>query len=148
FYSVRDMISTTKGKHNLDYGVEMSLDKDMAVATLANFGVFTFTGAVTKNALADFLTGQPVSMEQDTPYKSRTATWYTGLFLQDNYRVLPGLTLNMGLRYDISTPPTESENRIQTFVPGVQSTVVPTAPLGLLYPGDTGVPRGIVGLRL
>lgn len=147
FYSVRDTVTTTKGKHALDVGMEASSDRDMAIATLANFGVFQFTG-VTKNALADFLTGKVYSMEQDTPYTSRTGAWYTALFVQDNYRLLRNLTVNIGLRYDISTPPIESRDRIQTFVPGVQSTVVPTAPLGLLYPGDKGVPRGIVDTRL
>jgi hypothetical protein len=151
YYSVRDVISTMKGKHALDYGGEMSLERDMAIGNLDNFGIFSFTTSgptTTKNALADFLTGQVASMEQDTPYTSRTANWYYAFFLQDNYRIFPRLALNMGLRYDISTPPTESQNRTSTFVPGVQSTVVPSAPLGMLYPGDKGVPRGIVDLRM
>jgi hypothetical protein len=150
YYSVRDVISTTKGKHALDYGAEMSLERDMAIGNLDNFGIFSFTSSgptTTKNALADLLTGQVASMEQDTPYTSRTENWYYAFYLQDNYRILPRLTLNLGLRYDLSTPPTESKNRISTFVPGVQSTVVPSAPLGMLYPGDKGVPRGIVDLR-
>jgi archaellum component FlaG (FlaF/FlaG flagellin family) len=69
------------------------------------------------------------------------------LFVQDDYRVTPRLTANLGLRWDIDVPPVESSNLTGTFVPNVQSTVVPSAPLGLLYPGDKGVPRGIVDLR-
>lgn len=150
FYSIRDMVSNTKGKHALTYGVEMSLDKDMIVGNLENWGNFSFstsTPGSTKNPLADFLTGKVGSMEQDTPYHGLINSWFYGFFFQDDYRVLPHVTLNLGLRYDLYTAPTESQNLTSTFVPGVQSTVVPSAPLGLLYPGDKGVPRGIVDLR-
>lgn len=150
FYSVRDVVSSTKGKHSLNYGVEMSLDKDMIVGNLENWGNFSFatsTPGSTKNALADFVTGKVGSMEQDTPYHGLINSWYYGFFIEDDYRVSQKLTLNLGLRYDLYTPPTESQNLTSTFVPGIQSTVVPNAPLGLLYPGDKGVPRGIVDLR-
>lgn len=150
FYSVRDMVSKTAGRHSIDYGFEMSLEKDMLVGNLENWGNFSFstsTPGSTKNALADFVTGKVGSMEQDTPYHGLLSTWYYGFFLQDNYRVLQRLTLNLGLRYDLQTPPTESSDLTTTFVPGVQSTKVPTAPLGLLFPGDSGVTRGITAMR-
>jgi hypothetical protein len=150
FYSIRDVVSTSIGKHTIDYGAEMSLDKDMIVGNLENWGNFNFatsTPGSTKNALADFVTGKVGSMEQDTPYHGLINSWYYGFFLQDDFRVTPRLTLNMGIRYDLYTPPTESQNLTSTFVPGVQSTVVPSAPLGLLYPGDKGVTRGIVDIR-
>jgi Carboxypeptidase regulatory-like domain len=150
FYSLRDMVSTTKGKHTLDYGGELSLEKDMFVANNDNFGIFTFstsTPGSTTNALADFVTGKVGSMEQDTPYHSLMSDWYYAFFLQDNYRILPRLTVNLGLRYDLETAPVESSNLASTFVPGVQSTKVPNAPLGVLYPGDNGVTRGIVEAR-
>lgn len=151
FYSIRDMVTTTKGRHTLLYGAEGSLDKDMQIATEESFGVFNFSTSApnsTKNALADFVTGRVNTMEQDTPYTSLLSTWYYGFFIQDAYRVSQRLTFNLGLRYDIQTPFTESRNQEQSFVPGVQSTVVPAAPLGLLYPGDKGITRGIVDLRL
>jgi len=150
FYSLRDMATTTKGKHTLVYGAEASLDKEPQIADEESFGVFSFatsTPGSTGNALADFVTGKVGSMEQDTPYTLMMNGWYVGLFLQDDYRLAPRLTLNLGLRYDLSTPYAESRNQEQTFIPGAQSTVVPNAPLGLLYPGDKGVNRGIVDLR-
>ena len=149
-YALRDMISTTKGKHDLAYGGEASLEKDMYVADLNNFGVFSFTTSTvnsTGNALADFVTGTVGSMEQDTPYHARLNSWYFGFFVQDNYHVLPRLTLNLGLRYDLEPPPVESHDQTLTFEPNVQSTVVPSAPRGVLFPGDAGVPRGIVDIR-
>jgi len=150
FYSVRDMVSMIKGKHSLDFGGELSLEKDMLVGNLYNFGVFGFSSSApttTGNALSDFVTGQVNTMEQDTPYHGLLSNWYYAFFLQDNYRVVPNLTLNLGLRWDVQTSPVESHDLTSTFKPGVQSTVVPSAPLGMLYPGDSGVPRGIAANR-
>jgi len=76
-----------------------------------------------------------------------TSTFYYAGFLQDNYAIMPRLTANLGLRYDMEESPVESQNLTATFVPGVQSTVVPGAPTGVLFPGDAGVPRGIAPNR-
>ncbi|HEY1986064.1 MAG TPA: carboxypeptidase-like regulatory domain-containing protein [Terracidiphilus sp.] len=151
FYSIRDMVSKTKGKHSLDFGGEVSLEKDMIVGNLYNFGVFNFASSAptsTGNALSDFITGQVSTMEQDTPYHGLLSNWYYSLFLQDTYRILPRLTLDLGLRYDLQLSPVESQDLTATFNPGVQSTKVPSAPLGMLFPGDAGVPRGIADNRL
>jgi hypothetical protein len=150
FYSLRDLVSMTKGKHSINFGAELALDKNMIVGNLDNFGIFTFQTSApttTGNALGDFVTGQVNTMEQDTPYHGLLSDWHTAFFVQDDYRVTPRLTANLGLRWDIDVPPVESSNLTDSFVPGVQSTVIPTAPLGLLYPGDKGIPRGIVDLR-
>jgi Carboxypeptidase regulatory-like domain len=150
FYSIRDLVSITKGKHSINFGGELALDKNMLVGNLDNYGVFNFQNSApttTGNALGDFVTGQVNTMEQDVPYHGLMSDWHTAFFVQDTYRISPRLTANLGLRWDIDLPPVESSNLTSTFVPNVQSTVVPSAPLGLLYPGDKGVPRGIVDLR-
>ena len=154
FLSLRDMVSTTKGKHTLNYGGEASIEKDAIVGNLYNFGVFNFnssapttTGPAAGNALSNFVTGQVSTMEQDTPYHSLMSGWYFAAFLQDNYRLTPRLTLNLGIRYDLQLSPVEATNLTATFVPGVQSVKVPSAPLGMLFPGDPGVPRGIADTR-
>lgn len=151
FYSVRDMVSTVKGRHTFDIGGELALDKGMFVGNLYNFGVFSFQNSApttTSNALADFVTGQVNTMEQDTPYHTLESAWHTALFVQDNYRITPRFIANLGLRWDVDTPPVESHNLTATFIPGVESTVVPTAPLGMLFPGDKGIERGIVSPAL
>ncbi|HLJ79753.1 MAG TPA: carboxypeptidase regulatory-like domain-containing protein [Acidobacteriaceae bacterium] len=149
FYSIRDMVSMVKGRHSLYYGAEFALDKGMFAGNLYNFGVFSFQNSApttTSNALADFVTGQVNTMEQDTPYHTLTSAWHTAVFLQDDFRVTPRFTANLGIRWDIDTPPVESNNLTASFVPGQQSTVVPSAPLGMVFPGDHGVTRGIVPL--
>ncbi len=52
------------------------------------------------------------------------------------------MTANLGLRYELPSPNTETHNLQNLFVPGAQSKVFPSAPVGLLYPGDPGVPAG------
>jgi hypothetical protein len=54
------------------------------------------------------------------------------------------LTFNLGLRYELPFPYTEIKNRQTLWVPGRQSTVFASAPPGLLYPGDKGVPAGLI----
>jgi hypothetical protein len=114
---------------------------------LNNYGVFSFNSNVTKNALADFEIGIPNSVSQDAPVTGYTNSWNYAFFAQDDYRVLPRLTLNLGLRWDIQTPPTDPLNRATTYIPGVQSTVNASAPVGQLFYGDSGVERGVIPVR-
>ena len=159
FYSLRDMVSMTKGKHTLFYGGEFALDKGMFVGNLYNYGQFSFASSApttTGNALADFYTGMLSSMEQDTPYHTLMSAWHVAVFVQDNYRITSRFTANLGVRWDIDTPPVESSNLTAAFIPskaaltstssstGTESTVIPTAPPGMFFPGDPGVARGII----
>jgi hypothetical protein len=66
------------------------------------------------------------------------------LYAQDTWKVTPRLTVNYGLRYEVPSPYTEKHNLQNLWIPGRQSTVFPTAPEALLYPGDKGVPAGLI----
>ena len=150
-YELRDVVSMTKGKHNLSLGGEFALDKTMFAANLNNYGDVGFATSAptsTGNAIADFIAGQTSSFEQDTPYITHLSTWHTALFAQDNYRITPRFTANLGLRWDIDTSPVDAHDRTASFVPNQQSTVTPGAPKGLLFVGDAGVGRGIISTPL
>ncbi len=154
FYAIRDAVEMTRGRHSIAFGGEASLNKDILATSLNNYGIFNFTGvestpkgAKGNYALADFMLGLPVTMNQDTPVTALDNTWSYGLFVQDDFRILPRLTLNLGLRYDLQTPPTDPQNRQGTFVAGATSKIIPSAPTGMLFPGDPGVTRGVIDLR-
>src|SRR5580700_2128304 len=157
FYTVRDVVSWSHGRHTISFGADETLDKDIQQTLLNNYGVFGFNGTNIKDsvsgksiavpALANFVMGLPTSLSQDAPVTGYTNSWSTGLFAQDNFRIFPRLTINLGLRWDIQTPPTDPLNRGTTFEEGVQSVAFPNAPLGALFFGDPGVTRGIVPVR-
>lgn len=143
FYSVRDLVSSQKGKHALRFGGEIDLSKDMQYTNLTNYGTFTFNQSITGNGFADFLLGIPNTVGQQVPNNAATDEFIISWFAQDDYHIKPRLTLNAGLRWDLEPPPTDPADRQDTYVYGRQSTVRPVSTAGLLYPGDSGVPRGI-----
>ena len=147
FYGLRDVFTFSAGNHTLNIGGEFSLEKDAVQGNLYNFGIFNFqTSGPTStknNPMADYIAGLVASMEQDTPYHTLTNYFFGAGFVQDAWKITPRLTANLGLRYDIEQAPVESQNLTAGFVPGQQSTKIPSAPLGVVFPGDTGIPRGI-----
>jgi outer membrane receptor protein involved in Fe transport len=154
-YGLRDVFTTTRGTHTLTAGGEVYLEKDRLETLLNNYGVFSFANSTVPNtvatqasfvktgeAISDFLIGHPNTMGQDSPDDANESYWNYGLFLQDDWRIVPNLTVNLGVRYDVQTAPIDTQRRIAVFRPGVQSTVSPTAIQGQLFPGDPGVPDG------
>lgn len=142
FYSIRDVLSWNRGRHSIKVGGEVSLNKDVQDTLLNNYGVFSFNNTATGNGFGDFLFGIPNAISQDAPVRAYTNTWYTALFVQDDFRVHQRVTLNLGLRWDVQSTPTDPENRVANYIPGKQSVVRPTAPVGLQFFGDEGVERG------
>jgi hypothetical protein len=146
-YELRDNLHITHGKHALALGGQVSLDKMVHDTLLNNYGVMNFASnnpRGTGNVTADFLLGLVSTGSQDSPSHKIDNGWYYGLFFQDDWRITNRLTLNLGVRYDLQMPITDPRDKFDTWVPGVQSKVVPTAPIGLLFPGDPGVGRGII----
>ena len=144
YFGVKDAISISKGKHSFKLGGDFSYEKIIHDTLLDNYGVFTFNASKTGNAYADFLLGLPATMTQDAPVRKTDNGAYISAFAQDDFRIHPRITLNLGVRYDLQFPFTDPQDRKLAYVPGQKSTINPTAPVGLLFPGDAGVSRGIV----
>src|SRR5262249_19763082 len=126
YYGLRDSVSLTKSRHSLKFGVDASLEKLIQDTTLNNYSTWSFAGKKPGSSLADFMVGLPASFKQDTPTTKIDNDWYTGIFVQDDFRVHPRLMLNLGLRYEFPTSMTDPFNRKMAFAPGVHSTVAPT----------------------
>lgn len=160
-YQIGDTFRWTRGKHSISIGGEAERLELYNFGSSGNNGTFTFNGTrtagtvpnpskpgttitVTGNAFADFLIGRPATLLQASPYHRNAKTWDGYIFVQDDYRVTERVTLNLGLRYSIFQPFGITRNRTNTFRAGQRSTVVPSAPLGMVFPGDTGIQNGLV----
>jgi hypothetical protein len=143
-YQVGDTMRWFRGKHSVLFGGEFARNEYLGRGWSANQGTFTFDGSITRNAFADFLIGKPASLDQSSPYERllKGYDWY--LFAQDDFRVSSRLTLNLGIRYQLFNPYTVLYDRVNTYRAGAQSSVVPKAPPGMLFPGDPGITSHLV----
>lgn len=153
-YQILDNYSRIYGTHTLKFGAEYhfnQLEEDL-IDNVSN-GNFFFGGnfnglaSETGDDFLDFLLGAPSQFVQGQSYPSYGRNFYFGLYGQDSWRVKSNLTLNYGIRYDVSSPWWVKYNQFQTIIPGEQSKVFPGSPTGWLFPGDPGVPSTLAPTR-
>jgi hypothetical protein len=169
-----DNLSWVKGNHTFKFGVDVRRYRFDQFYYFDLNGEYTFDNSG-PNAIvpgdgdqyAEFLLGLADAYTQGSGQREdvRTTTFYP--FVQDSWKVKPNLTLNYGLRWEYTPPPTDISGHVETFRPGQNSSVYPcgivnstsywqglgvanptcantgAAPTGLLVPGDPGVPAGL-----
>ncbi len=144
-YDFSGSLSWIHGSHEVKFGGGFRLDQINGLQGIATNGFFVFAGFPYTDGFASFLSGEPVVFLQGGGNFERHIRYRAlDLYGQDTYKVTSRLTLNLGLRYELPFPSTETNNQVNLFVPGAQSKVIPNAPAGLLYPGDPGVPAGLI----
>ena len=143
-----DSVSRVWGSHTLKVGGQYQFAQVRLEPNATFNGTFTFAGTETGSDFADFLLGVPSNYIQSSGGIFYLRNQYGGVFAQDSWRARANLTINYGLRWDMMAPWYEKNNQIQTIVPGQQSVVYPNAPLGLVFPGDPGVARGLSPAQL
>jgi len=123
------------------------------------------------NLFPNYLLGLPDSYLQGGAQLEAVRSTAIYVYGQDSWKIRPNLTLNYGLRWELNTPIHDRYNRIQTYRPGQATTVYPCQlsaasaqalgygsgptdcnpgsaaesifPLGLVVPGDKGIPAGL-----
>jgi hypothetical protein len=156
-----DTLNKILGKHSITAGIDLLHQhavENTAYPTqpLIGFGrsgTGGGTSSFTGGYLADYLLGAASGYMQGAGEIADVAGWQVGPFVQDDWKIFPSLTINLGLRWDPNTPPVSKNGRGAAWVPGAntvagfanstpgkQSTVFTNAPAGLLFPGDPGVP--------
>lgn len=140
-YGAEDSFSMVVGTHTLKFGGQFSLDQVNEILSSRNNGDFSFNGSETGSDFADFLLGAPTQYKQGVSAPAYNRTHSFGIFGQDSWRISPNLTLNYGLRWDVSSPWSEKHNELETIIAGKQSATFPGAPPGWVFPGDPGVPN-------
>lgn len=104
-------------------------------------------GQETGSDWADFLIGAPNVFQQGVQAPLHSRTYYYGLYAEDSWRAKTSLTVNYGLRYEVTSPWYEAQGQLETLVPGLQSKVFPGAPTGWVFPGDPGIPKSLAPVR-
>jgi len=138
-------LSWIHGRHEFKFGAGYRRDQINALQGIASNGFFVFENFPFSDPFASFLSGNPVVFLQGGGNFSREIRDRAiDAYAQDTYKISSRLTLNYGLRYELPFPATENHNEVNLFVPNAQSQVMPNAPAGLLYPGDPGVPAGLI----
>jgi outer membrane receptor protein involved in Fe transport len=133
------------GRHSLKFGADVRREAMQIAFINRPNGDLTFSGGITGSGAADFLLGLPAQVRATTQQAIQDGYgWLFAGYAQDEFHITPQLTLNLGVRYELPTPFIDNNDAITGFSTGVQSQKFPAAPRGLVYPGDPGVPRGIV----
>jgi hypothetical protein len=144
-----DTLTWIRGKHTFKFGAELLIDTYHNRSFAYTNGSYDFDGSFTGNGLADFLIGRTSFVGHNGGYFVDAQSKQYYMFVQDDWKVSPTLTLNLGFRYELMGPIVDNTsdspfpNQQATYKHGAQSTEFPTAPVGLVYPGDSGIAPGL-----
>ncbi|HEY6248592.1 MAG TPA: TonB-dependent receptor, partial [Candidatus Angelobacter sp.] len=142
-FAFSDTVSWTKGRHTWKFGGSYLPYQNNTLFDFFVDGEFFFDNFNgTLNQYANSLLGLPENYTQFGSAPSNIRQKSTFAFAQDEWHVTRNLVLTLGVRYEYSTPKSDTQGRSFTIVPGAQSTRFVNAPPGLLFPGDPGAPSG------
>lgn len=155
-----DSLSWIKGAHTMKFGTDLRRQRfDQTLYYNVN-GFYSYYGGGTndpallvggsEDIFPNYLLGLPDSFSQGSAQSENVRSTIFSLFAQDSWKIRPNLTLNYGLRWELFTPLTDISGHVQSFRPGQTSTTYPCTntpdmycPVGLVVPGDPGVPAGL-----
>jgi outer membrane receptor protein involved in Fe transport len=126
-YQYNDTLSWAKGDHNFKFGVTVFAPmRNIFQDEPGTRGDLSFTGAFSGYgtslsgpgaSYADGLLGDTESDQLTNVFFVDQRLWMASGFAEDDWKVTPRLTLNLGLRYDFATPAVDAQNRMANFNP-------------------------------
>ncbi|MCW5983101.1 MAG: TonB-dependent receptor [Bryobacteraceae bacterium] len=122
----KSTVTLIRGKHSLSLGYEFDNRTTFgAHASFATRGNFGFNGQYTGDGFADYLLGLTASAGRNYPIQTfgMKRSPYSGIFVQDFFKVSPKLTLNLGLRYDRWHAKRAVRGNVATFDPRIGKAV-------------------------
>ncbi len=144
-YDPSDVVTLIRGKHILHFGGEILFFRDNSTAWgNTNGGTMGHTGVYTREtqgrsdqglSYADFLLGQTQNWSANVTPEFGGRIKLPQMFVQDDFKVTPNLTLNLGLRYQIQSGWGEVKGNMRTFDPTIQNPASGT--LGAMWYGST-----------
>ena len=126
-FEFTDNVSWTRGRHSLKFGFDIIRDRlNEKFITSLVYGGYNFPGVFTGFGYADFLLGIPETTELAIPTPPRYLRSVTsGLYAQDQFKLNRKLTLNYGLRWELTAPFTHKLGAIYSFNPQTGALVIP-----------------------
>ncbi len=139
---LRDQLTWTKGPHTFSFGGNYERDQSNVRNTDFENGNWQFSDVLTNLGLASFVMGHMHSYSQTSGNFSDSRQNVIGLFAEDRWKARPNLSVTFGLRWEPQSVMKEKFGRIEQFRPdmyyaGVHSKIIPTAPAGLVFVGDS-----------
>jgi hypothetical protein len=153
FHVVQNVAWTPGGRHQIKLGSDIRFFQLNSMLDYVARGEWFFMGGMSGDpmvALAQLLSGFPdfaIAARGDTANGLRTSAW--NFYFQDDIRVRPRLTLNVGLRYEYNRPPVEVHDRFS--VPDLSAnslTCTPQPDCQFFQAGTNGIPRATYGKDL
>jgi len=172
-YQIRDDFSWTKGAHQIKFGASYAYYGKAQTYFADTQGQFGFNGQYSGNDFADFLLGMSNSYSEDAV--QNLGHWDNNsyaVYVQDNWKVSPRLTLNLGVRWDGIPHTYEADALSANFYPNLYNpankavllpdgSISPTSPglgtspvaalagyqfylNGIGVAGQNGIPKGLV----
>ena len=132
-FQYSDSVSWTHNAHTVYFGGDIRQSYTHQFQTFLSDGQFIFSAIYTGNQLADFETGHQASFAQNSFNAGEPTNLLPDLFIQDDWKLSRRLTVNSGLRWNPFVPYRDRLNAISQFMPGQQSTIYPTAPVGYVF---------------
>jgi hypothetical protein len=144
--TLTDDLHWVKGTHDIAFGFHGEIGRVDVNNENGQPGSFSFTSTTTNNAMASFFLGYLSSFTQGVGQFAQNRDKFVGGYAQDSWKVNSRLSLDYGLRYEPFIPIHEAGGREGQFNPtayaaGKHSIMYPNGPIGLLFPGDPGVPQ-------
>ena len=120
-----DTLSWILGTHALKAGIDiMAPMTNQFMDVPATRGSIRFRNSFTGNPMADFLLGQVSDLQLSNVFVTEQRHQAQMYFVQDDWKVSPRLSLNLGLRYDFMTPALEANNNLTNFNPAGSGSLV------------------------
>lgn len=124
---MNDSVTLIRGKHTVKAGLQLRrpMPRGNSIPD-GTYGNFSFTGYFSGSAYADFLLGLPRTSSRTTPSPDQfRRRWEWGAFIQDDFKLSPRLTVQVGLRYDLDTA-TVNRDMLYNFDIQTGKLVVPS----------------------
>ncbi len=151
-YHYVDGMTFTSGAHTMKWGLDIRRFLFNSFFTSNGRGSFRFDGRFTGHTIADMLLGAAFQGERNLGEPFHNAkTFSSGYYFQDDWKITPKLTLNLGLRYEFNLPPIENTDKMASFDPTTNTIKVAGGREAFINPQNGQLelrPRAGIGRRL